>query len=160
MPSQNQTVKCVMVGDGGVGKTTYLRMLQDNVFEPKYISTLGVEVQVIDIGDVRFNVWDTAGQEKFRGLGDGYYIQASCGIVCFDLGSRLTFKNTEFWIKAMSTHTSKLVLVGFKSDINPKVSQSDIMNLSAKYNIPYFEVSTKNKVGMYGPFEHLKTLLC
>ena len=48
-------------------------------FEKKYVATLGVEVHPLvfhtNRGAIRFNVWDTAGQEKFGGLRDGYYIQ-------------------------------------------------------------------------------------
>ena len=48
-------------------------------FEKKYVATLGVEVHPLvfhtNRGPLRFNVWDTAGQEKFGGLRDGYYIQ-------------------------------------------------------------------------------------
>ena len=45
----------------------------------------------------RFNVWDTAGQEKFGGLRDGYYIQGQCAIVMFDVTSRVTYKNVPNW---------------------------------------------------------------
>ena len=45
----------------------------------------------------RFNVWDTAGQEKFGGLRDGYYIQGQCAIIMFDVTSRVTYKNVPNW---------------------------------------------------------------
>lgn len=51
-------------------------------FEKKYIPTLGVEVRPLrfstNFGPIVFNVWDTAGQEKFGGLRDGYYIKVRC----------------------------------------------------------------------------------
>jgi hypothetical protein len=47
----------------------------------------------INISLFRFNVWDTAGQEKFGGLRDGYYIQGQCAIIMFDVTSRVTYKN-------------------------------------------------------------------
>src|SRR5690242_13727525 len=89
-----------LVGDGGTGKTTFVKRHLTGEFEKKYIgeflrlllldcphpitrpcvsATLGVEVHPIVFhtsrGPIRFNVWDTAGQEKFGGLRDGYYIQ-------------------------------------------------------------------------------------
>ena len=71
--------KLVLVGDGGVGKTTLVKRHLTGEFEKKYIPTLGVEVHPLkfttNCGPLAFNVWDTAGQEKFGGLRDGYYIQ-------------------------------------------------------------------------------------
>lgn len=61
------------------GKTTFVKRHLTGEFEKKYVATLGVEVHPIQFctnrGSIRFNVWDTAGQEKFGGLRDGYYIQ-------------------------------------------------------------------------------------
>jgi len=75
------TFKCVLVGDGGTGKTTFVKRHLTGEFEKKYVATLGVEVHPLvfhtNRGPIRFNVWDTAGQEKFGGLRDGYYIQVS-----------------------------------------------------------------------------------
>jgi GTP-binding nuclear protein Ran len=68
--------KLVLVGDGGVGKTTFVKRHETGEFEKKYIATLGVEVHPMNFfttrGMVRFMVWDTAGQEKLSGLRDGY----------------------------------------------------------------------------------------
>ena len=68
--------KLVLVGDGGVGKTTFVKRHKTGEFEKKYVPTLGAEVNPIDFvtgrGKILFNVWDTAGQEKYAGLRDGY----------------------------------------------------------------------------------------
>jgi GTP-binding nuclear protein Ran len=68
--------KLVLVGDGGVGKTTFVKRHLTGEFEKKYIATLGVEVHPMvfhtNHGPIRLNVWDTAGQEKLGGLRDGY----------------------------------------------------------------------------------------
>ncbi len=68
--------KLVLVGDGGVGKTTFVKRHLTGEFEKKYVATLGVEVHPLqfhtNFGELYFNVWDTAGQEKLAGLRDGY----------------------------------------------------------------------------------------
>ena len=50
-----------------------------------------------NFGPIQFDVWDTAGQEKFGGLRDGYYINGQCGIIMFDVTSRITYKNVPNW---------------------------------------------------------------
>jgi GTP-binding nuclear protein Ran len=74
-----------LVGDGGVGKTTFVKRHRTGEFEKKYVATVGAEVHPMDfntnMGKIIFNVWDTAGQEKHAGLRDGYYISADCAII-------------------------------------------------------------------------------
>ena len=59
--------KLILVGDGGVGKTTFVKRHLTGEFEKKYVATLGVEVYPLlfhtNRGPIKFNVWDTAGQE-------------------------------------------------------------------------------------------------
>jgi GTP-binding nuclear protein Ran len=55
-----------------------------------------------NLGQIQFDVWDTAGQEKFGGLRDGYYINGQCGIIMFDVTSRITYKNVPNWHRTLS----------------------------------------------------------
>ena len=71
--------KLFLVGDGGTGKAIWLMKRHLTGEFEKYVATLGVEVHPLmfhtNRGPIKFNVWGTAGQEKFGGLRDGYYIQ-------------------------------------------------------------------------------------
>ena len=86
-------------------------------------ATLGVEVHPLNFhtnfGDICFNVWDTAGQEKFGGLRDGYYIQGQCGIIMFDVTSRITYKNVPNWHRDLERvcENIPIVLCGNKVDV-------------------------------------------
>lgn len=66
----------MLIGDGGVGKTTFVKRHLTGEFEKKYVATMGAEVRHLKFstshGPIVFNVWDTAGQEKFQGLREGY----------------------------------------------------------------------------------------
>jgi len=94
-------VKLILVGDGGVGKTTFVKRHKTGEFEKKYNATIGVEVSPLafntSVGKIVFNCWDTAGQEQFGGLRDGYYINGNCAIIMFDVTSRVTYKNVPVW---------------------------------------------------------------
>jgi GTP-binding nuclear protein Ran len=69
-------LKLVLVGDGGVGKTTFVKRHLTGEFEKKYVATVGAEVRSLpfttNLGRIIFNVWDTAGQEKYSKLRDAY----------------------------------------------------------------------------------------
>lgn len=73
-----------------------------------------------NLGAICFNVWDTAGQEKFGGLRDGYYIQGQCGIIMFDVTSRITYKNVPNWHRDLVRvcENVPIVLCGNKVDVN------------------------------------------
>lgn len=87
------------------------------------LATLGVEVHPLsfstNFGTICFNVWDTAGQEKFGGLRDGYYIQGQCGIIMFDVTSRITYKNVPNWHRDLERvcENIPIVLTGNKVDV-------------------------------------------
>ena len=92
-----------------------------------YTATLGVEVHPLtfstNFGTICFNVWDTAGQEKFGGLRDGYYIQGQCGIIMFDVTSRITYKNVPNWhrdLERVCEHIP-IVLCGNKVDVKVRI---------------------------------------
>lgn len=88
-----------------------------------FLATLGVEVHPLkfttNFGTICFNVWDTAGQEKFGGLRDGYYIQGQCGIIMFDVTARITYKNVPNWHRDLERvcENIPIVLCGNKVDV-------------------------------------------
>ena len=151
--------KLVMVGDGGVGKTTFVKRHLTGEFEKKYIATIGVEVHPMEFttskGKIKFNVWDTAGQEKLAGLKDGYYIDAHCAIIMFDVTSRITYKNVPKWhrdITRICGENIPIVLVGNKVDEkNRKVKAKQIL-YARKHGLQYFDISAKSNYQFEKPF--------
>ncbi|CAK8690415.1 GTP-binding nuclear protein Ran-like [Clavelina lepadiformis] len=160
------TFKMVLVGDGGVGKTTFVKRHLTGEFEKKYVATLGVEVHPIKFqtnrGKIVFNVWDTAGQEKFGGLRDGYYIQGQCAIIMFDVTSRVTYKNVPNWHRDLVRVCTDIpiVLVGNKVDIKDRKVKAKSINFHRKKNLQYYDVSAKSNYNFEKPFLWLARKLC
>jgi small GTP-binding protein len=75
------------------------------------------------LGKIVFNVWDTAGQEKFGGLRDGYYIQGQCGIIMFDVTSKITYKNVPNWHRDLERVCENIPIVLCGNKVDVKVSR-------------------------------------
>ncbi|KAJ2680976.1 GTP-binding nuclear protein gsp1/Ran [Coemansia spiralis] len=138
--------KLVLVGDGGTGKTTFVKRHLSGEFEKKYIATIGVEVHPLLFtttkGKIIFNTWDTAGQEKFGGLRDGYYIQGQCAIIMFDVTSRITYKNVPNWHRDLVRvcENVPIVLCGNKVDIKERKVKAKTITLHRKKNLQYYDI--------------------
>ncbi|CAL9182207.1 unnamed protein product [Musa hybrid cultivar] len=164
--SNQQTVdfpsfKLVLVGDGGTGKTTFVKRHLTGEFEKKYEPTIGVEVHPLDFftncGKIRFNCWDTAGQEKFGGLRDGYYINGQCAIIMFDVTARLTYKNVPTWHRDLCRvcENVPIVLCGNKVDVKNRQVKAKQVTFHRKKNLQYYEISAKSNYNFEKPFLYL-----
>jgi GTP-binding nuclear protein Ran len=159
--SGEPTFKLLLVGDGGVGKTTFVKRHLTGEFEKRYVATLGVEVHPLRFhtnrGALVFNVWDTAGQEKFGGLRDGYYIQGNCAIIMFDVTSRPTYTNVGNWHRDLVRVCDDIpiVLVGNKVDVNDRKVKAKHITFHRKKNLQYYDISAKNNYNFEKPFLYL-----
>merc|ERR1712083_96068 len=159
MPQNGAGFKLILVGDGGTGKTTFVKRHESGEFEKAYEPTIGVEVHPLDFhtnyGALRFYCWDTAGQEKFGGLREGYYIHANCAIIMFDVTSRLTYKSVPVWHRDLTRVCDNIpiVLCGNKVDSKDrKVTPKQISFQRKKANIQYYDISAKSNYNFEKPF--------
>jgi len=152
------TFKLILVGDGGTGKTTFVKRHLTGEFEKKYIATLGVEVHPLvfytSCGPICFNCWDTAGQEKFGGLRDGYYIQGNCAIIMFDVTARLTYKHVPNWHRDLVRVCDNIpiVLCGNKVDCKNRVVKARQINYHRKKFLQYYDISAKSNYNFEKPY--------
>jgi GTP-binding nuclear protein Ran len=148
----------VLVGDGGTGKTTFVKRHMTGEFEKQYIATLGVEVHPMPFfttrGQIKFNVWDTAGQEKLGGLRDGYYIGGHCAIIMFDVSARITYTNVPKWYKDLTRVCEgiPIVLVGNKVDVKDRKIKAKQITFHRKKNLQYYDISAKSNYQFEKPF--------
>jgi len=155
---QAPTFKLILIGDGGTGKTTFVKRHLTGEFEKKYIPTLGVEVHPLtfhtNCGPIVFNCWDTAGQEKFGGLRDGYYIQGQAAIILFDVTSRMTYKNVPNWHRDVVRvcENIPIVLCGNKVDLKDRKVKAKQITFHRKRNLQYYDISAKSNYNFEKPF--------
>jgi small GTP-binding protein len=125
---------------------------------PAPLATLGVDVHPLHFqtnhGPIVFNVWDTAGQEKFGGLRDGYYIQGKCAIIMFDVTARVTYKNVPNWHRDLIRVCEQIpmVLCGNKVDMKDRKVKPKQITFHRKKNIQYFDISAKSNYNFEKPF--------
>lgn len=158
MATGEPTFKLILVGDGGTGKTTFVKRHLTGEFEKKYVATLGVEVHPLRFhtnrGPIVFNCWDTAGQEKFGGLRDGYYIQGQAAIIMFDVTSRVTYKNVPNWHRDLVRvcENIPIVLCGNKVDIKDRKVKAKQIVFHRKKNLQYYDISAKSNYNFEKPY--------
>lgn len=120
------TLKVIIIGDPSVGKTSLQTRIIEDVFKPKYSTTLGVDFSFKEINvkgsKVKLQIWDTAGQEKYRSLITTYYRHTDGIIMVFDLSDENSFENLiESWIPHVSTYivedVPKILILGNKKDL-------------------------------------------
>lgn len=139
--------KIIVVGDGGVGKTSLLNYLLNIEFNSYYIPTHGANVQIIKYNDdVLLEFWECGGKDE--GLRDGYYINADACIIMFDVTQRKSFYKMDEYFKDIQRVCPKIPIVvcGNKNDENLKHTHYLDRKIIRTYNIvKYLDISVKNK---------------
>ncbi|UJR31897.1 hypothetical protein I4U23_019371 [Adineta vaga] len=144
--------KIVIIGDSGVGKTSILQRFATEHFSDDYVATIGVDfhIRTIDIDGKRckLQVWDTAGQDRFRCVVSTFYRGAHGAMICFDMTDKESFYNVDCWLEALERSQPNdipMLLIGTKCDLQFKrvISYSTAKAYADKRQMTYIETSSK-----------------
>jgi len=144
--------KYIIVGDTAVGKSCLLLRFTDNRFQAQHDLTIGVEFGsrtiMIDGNQVKLQIWDTAGQEKFRSITRSYYRGASGALLVYDITRRETFEHLTSWLedcRKCSSNNIVIILVGNKSDMDAsrQVTREEGETFAQKNGLHFIETSAK-----------------
>lgn len=162
----NDTVyKILLLGDTTVGKTCFLMRYTEKTFQEIHMATIGLDYRLKNIQlpsgkIVKVQIWDTAGQDRFRAITKNYYKGAHGIILIYDVTSRQTFENVKNWIAQIKEEASKNVcifLIGNKIDDadNRKITTDEGKGIAEEYQLPFYETSAKTGVNVDATFDDL-----
>uniref|UniRef100_A0A8U8B896 small monomeric GTPase n=1 Tax=Geospiza parvula TaxID=87175 RepID=A0A8U8B896_GEOPR len=138
------TLKILIIGESGVGKSSLLLRFTDDTFDPELAATIGVDFKVktisVDGNKAKLAIWDTAGQERFRTLTPSYYRGAQGVILVYDVTRRDTFVKLDNWLNELETYCTRndivQMLVGNKIDKeNREVDRNEGLKFARKHSM-------------------------
>ena len=155
-------IKVILIGDSGVGKTNIMSKYLKNQFMENSKATVGVE-----FGSKLFNhqghkikaqIWDTAGQEKYKAITGAYYKGSKGAFIVYDITRKDTFASIERWVndlKATSDPKLTIILIGNKNDLDDKreVSKDQGEEKAKSFGCAFLETSALSGDNLDKAFE-------
>ena len=162
--SEKYIIRVLTLGYTDVGKSSIILRFTKNEFNEKYISTVGIDFRSkpIKIGNstIKVMVFDTAGQEKYKGIAKSFYNKANGILLTFDICNKESFELIDYWVQELKEYIGLkdlyIVLVGNKKDRNVerKILYEEAKKYAEDNNFGgYFEVSAKTNEGINELFE-------
>uniref|UniRef100_H2LQH7 small monomeric GTPase n=1 Tax=Oryzias latipes TaxID=8090 RepID=H2LQH7_ORYLA len=159
-------LKVILLGDGGVGKSSLMNRYVTNKFDSHLFHTIGVEFLnkelEVDGRRVTLQIWDTAGQERFRSLRTPFYRGSDCCLLTFSLDDGQSFSNLANWKKEFSFYADvkdadhfPFLVLGNKLDVPQRQVSGEDARQWCRENggLPYFETSAKDATNVASAFE-------
>ena len=160
-------IKLVLLGDINVGKTSIALRYSKNIYkeEEKYLPTIGgaytqKNIFLSDGISIKFHIWDTSGQERFRTMLNLYYNDAEAAILTYDITNEESLDSLNFWINELKNKVEIdkmiLALAGNKCDEDDnnkrKVDERKGKKFASEHNMIFYETSAKNGTGIENLF--------
>lgn len=168
MDSKPREVKVVLLGDTGVGKSSLVLRFVTNNFKPYSESTIGASFMskmiTVNSKQIKFQIWDTAGQEKYHSLAPMYYRGAAAAIIVYDITRPNTFNTLKGWVEELRTKGPKdiaIAIAGNKADLahQREVDKDMAIQYAEEIGAMYLETSAKDDVNVQDIFVELSNKL-
>lgn len=146
--------RLILIGQSTVGKSSLLRQFKEGEYFPDISLTVGVDFHAkmirVNGHPIKMQLWDTAGQDRFRAIVKAYYRNAVGGLLVFDITNRDSFRSLEEWydevMKIADPHKPVFVLVGNKTDQDKQrqVTREEGEWFARNHGMDYTETSAKS----------------
>jgi Ras-related protein Rab-1A len=158
--SPKYVFKVVIVGEGGVGKTSLILRYTQDRFLGEYITTIGTNFAVktlnVDGQQIKLQLWDLGGQQQFMRIRSFYYPGARAAILVYSVSDRKSFDAIPKWSKEVGTVCGNipLTLVGNKIDLDTEraVNKEEGVGQATQIKAEFFETSAKTGELINGAF--------
>ena len=156
--------KVILLGSSGVGKTSIMNSFsKKNVTQPT--ATIGTEFCLMQSKKYnhKLQIWDCAGQEKYRAVTRIYYRDIQGCILVFDLSDlKSLYDIRDYWVKEVEKNNMKnpiFILVGNKSDLKINTNYDIIKDIVKYYNMKYIETSVIKNQNIVEIFDYMSDYL-
>ena len=135
-----KSVKAVLLGESGVGKTCIIARFINNTFENNIMSTTGASyagktMAFEEFGGqcIKFEIWDTAGQEKYRSLTKIFYKDAAVAILVYDITRKESYEELKnYWYNQLKECSPSNIVIGIAANKCDFQIQNQQKNLKRK----------------------------
>ena len=161
--------KIIIIGDTSVGKTALLSKYLKGVFPTSPLSTVATEfatkiIQIKEGGYIKAQIWDTAGEEKYKSITYHHYKKSVGGLIVYDITKKSTFDNVKNWYNDLITKAEKgciIALIGNKLDLiernerKREVPKEEALSYAEDNHMLFYETSAFNGSNINDIFEEL-----
>ncbi|MHA1966422.1 MAG: Rab family GTPase [Candidatus Hodarchaeales archaeon] len=157
-------VKIVMLGQGGVGKTSLVRRYVQNTFSHNYQQTIGSnfllkKLELDKNTRMLMQLWDLSGQDSFRSVRSQYFLYSRGAILVFDLTRTSTLYALDKWFDDLIKRAGEipLMVIGNKVDLEEQIEVDtyEAESIAEKFNAKYVETSALTGAGVEDTFRDL-----
>ena len=162
-----ESIKVVLIGESGVGKTSIISQFTKGLFNQDIMSTNGATFSTKkkkfkeQNKTLSFEIWDTAGQEKYRSLAKMFFKDAAVALLVYDITSKNSFiEMKDYWANSIKENGPKqmiMYIVGNKSDLYEReaIREEEAREYAKSQNIPLWFTSAKDSTGINELFEEI-----
>ena len=155
--------KIVTIGEPAVGKTSLIRRFTTGKFSESYLKTIGADftIKYLDYPDKRvlLQIWDLAGDSRFKWIRRDYYQEANGCLIVYDLTRKETYNELDDWVENLKNYCGDIpcILMGNKLDLEAErqVSKAEGEEYAKKLKVPFFETSANSGLNVEESFKFL-----